>query len=201
MGRPIVWLFVAVLTVLIAGFFAGAKVTSDFFAKSMPTTRFQVVDDALYVRGEINALSLGQFNEVITAFPWVRTLILEDISGSSDDETNVKLGYRIRSLGLATHVPPGAEIYSGGVDLFLAGVTRTIGEGAVLGVHSWSDGIHDGSQYPKDAPEHDEVKRYTEDMLGDDRFYWFTLSAAPSDGIHVMTKEEIRDYGLLTDPD
>lgn len=199
MRRPLVWLAISIFAVLVAGFFAGAKITSDFFANSMPSTRFQVADDRLYVRGEINALSLGQFNEVVSAFPWVKVLVLDGISGSSDDETNVKLGYRVRELGLATHVPAGAEVYSGGVDLFLAGVERTLAEGAVLGVHSWSDGIHDGAHYPKDSPEHEEARKYTEDMLGDDRFYWFTLSAAPADGIHVMTDKEIREYGLLTD--
>ncbi|MCK7612494.1 hypothetical protein [Roseibium sediminicola] len=143
--------------------------------------------------------TLEQFDDLYRAFPGITTLVLTDISGSSDDATNVRLGYRVRKLGLATHVPAGAEIYSGGVDLFLAGVQRTIGDGAVLGVHSWDDGTRDGADYPKDSPAHDEARSYTEAMLGDDRFYWFTLSAAPSDGIHVMKEREIRDYHLVTE--
>jgi len=184
---------------LVAGFVAGAGVTSDYLANAVPTTRFELQGDKLVVSGEINALTLEQFEDIYRAFPTVSTLVLADISGSSDDATNVRLGYRVRALGLATHVPARAEIYSGGVDLFLAGVRRTLGPGAVLGVHSWDDGIRDGADYPKDSPAHDEARLYTEAMLGDDRFYWFTLSAAPADGIHVMSEKEIREFGLSTD--
>jgi len=197
--RPAFWLAVTVLAFLVAGFVAGARVTDDYLANAVPTTRFDVKGDDLVVSGEINALTLEQFEDMYRAFPGITRLVLTDIPGSNDNATNVRLGYRIRELGLATHVAAGAEIHSGGVDLFLAGARRTIGPGAVLGVHSWDDGVRDGADYPKDSPAHDEARRYTEAMLGDDRFYWFTLSAAPSDGIHVMKEREIRDYHLVTD--
>ena len=37
-----------------------------------------------------------------------------------------------------------------------------------------------------------------EDMLGADDFYWFTIEAAPADGIHIMSNEEIARFGLVT---
>jgi len=199
MRRPVVWVAASVLALLVAGFFAGARMADDYLANTVRTTRLEVSGDRLMVSGEINALTLEQFEEVMAALPDIKTLVLTGISGSSDDATNVRLGYRVRELGLSTHVPPGAEIYSGGVDLFLAGVRRTVGEGAVLGVHSWADDAREGADYPKDSPVHDEIRTYTAAMLGDDRFYWFTLSAAPADGIHVMKETEIREFDLVTD--
>ena len=30
-------------------------------------------------------------------------------------------------------------------------------------------------------------------------FYWFTLEAAPPEGMHWMTEEEMKKYGIYTD--
>ena len=72
--------------------------------------------------------------------------------------------------------------------------------GARIGVHSWydDDDEMDGVDYPRDAPDHELNRRYVEDMLGTDAFYWFTLEAAPADGMHYMTEAEIARFGLLT---
>lgn len=197
--RPVFWLVAGLLGLLIAGFVGGAQMADDYLANAVRTTRFEVRGDRLLVSGELNALTLEQFEEVLADFPDIRTLVLSGIPGSSDDATTVRLGYRVRALGLSTHVPAGAEIHSGGVDLFLAGIRRSIGKGAILGVHSWEDGVQDGAAYPGDSPAHDEARRYTEAMLGDDGFYWFTLSAAPADGIHIMKETEIRAFRLVTE--
>ena len=162
------------------------------------TTDFQVVDDRLYMNGEINSRTLEQFNAIYAAHPEIKTLIQLHVPGSLDDDTMIALGYRVRSLGLNTHLTEASEIYSGGVDLFLAGVERTMVPGAVLGVHSWSDGERDAKDFPLTAPEHDQNRDYIDAMLGSGSFYWFTIYAAPADGMHIMTRDEIRKYGLLT---
>ncbi len=84
------------------------------------------------------------------------------------------------------------------VDLFLAGVKRTMEPGAKIGVHSWSDGTKEAKDYPRDAPEHAKNRLYIERMLGNDEFYWFTIYAAPAEDIYFMKVSEIRDYELLT---
>ena len=108
--------------------------------------------------------------------------------------------YFVREQGLNTRLLSHSAIDSGGVDLFLAGVERTMESGAHIGVHSWSDGFKDAADFPKDAPEHEQNRKYIEEMLGDDAFYWFTIYAAPAADIYAMTEAEIEQYGLLTQP-
>ena len=122
------------------------------------------------------------------------------MQGSIDDEAVLDMGYLLRARGLDTHLQSDSGIYSGAVDLFLAGVRRTMVRGAEIGVHAWADGFGEGASYPRDAWEHRANAAYTADMLGDDAFYWFTLQAAPSSGIHIMTRGEIARFGLLTAP-
>ena len=167
---------------------------------SVQTTNFEVKGDELWMNGTINSKTLDQFNEVMEANPEITTLVEEVVPGSVDDDTMIELAYEVRRLGLNTRLLATSEIDSGGVDLFLAGVERTMQDGAHIGVHSWSDGFKDAIDYPRDAPEHEANRKYIEDMLGSDEFYWFTIEAAPADGIHAMTNAEIVQFGLLTEP-
>lgn len=167
---------------------------------SFEITEFEVRDDELWMNGEINSKTLDQFNEVMEANPDITTLVEEVVPGSLDDETMIELAYEVRQRGLNTRLISNSAIDSGGVDLFLAGVERTMEDGAHIGVHSWSDGFTDAAEFPRDAPEHEANRKYIEDMLGDDEFYWFTIYAAPADDIHPMTNDEIVEYGLLTAP-
>lgn len=162
------------------------------------TTEFRVDGTTLFMQGEINSKTLSQFEEVYAANPDITTLVELDVPGSLDDDTMIALAYRVRELGLNTHLTATSKIYSGGVDLFLAGVERTMEPGAKIGVHSWSDGVREAKDYPRDAPEHEQNRLYIERMLGNDAFYWFTIYAAPADDIYEMTDAEIRQYGLLT---
>ena len=162
------------------------------------TSRFEVSGREVFLSGEININTRRQFDAIHAANPQVDTLVLVDIPGSLDEAGLLSIGYRVRALGLTTHLIARSEVYSGGVDLFLAGVRRRMDNGATLGVHSWSNGTRDAASFPRSAPEHDRNRQYIADMLGDDAFYWFTIYAAPSDGVHIMTPREIRRYGLLT---
>lgn len=164
------------------------------------TTRFVVDDDALYMSGEINSKTDGQFAAVIAANPQITTIVECGVPGSLDDDTMIPLSYQVRSLELNTHLTSTSEIASGGVDFFLAGVVRTMEEGARIGVHSWSDGVNEAKDYPRDADEHQANRKYIADMLGDDAFYWFTIYAAPADDIYWMTSNDIAQHGLLTAP-
>lgn len=164
------------------------------------TTKFVVDGERLYMNGEINAKTLDQFEEVMEQNPQVRVLIEEEVPGSLDDDTMIELAYRVREYGLDTYLTSESNIASGGVDLFLAGVNRIMERGAAVGVHSWQDGIQDAKDYPRDAPEHEMNRKYIEDMLGSDDFYWFTIYAAPAADIYQMSESEIIKYGLVTEP-
>ena len=161
-------------------------------------TKFHVQDTSLFMNGEINSKTLSQFEEIYARHPEIDTLVELNVPGSLDDDTMIAFAYRVRELGLNTHLTKDSEIYSGGVDLFLAGITRTMENTAKIGVHSWSDGQLQAKDYPRDAPEHEQNRKYIEDMLGNDAFYWFTIYAASANDIHIMTAEEITQYRLLT---
>ncbi len=187
----------AVTLVIMSGLAACTQVAV-LALNTVTTTSFTVEGTRLYMSGEINAKTFDQFEAVYAANPQIDTLVELDVPGSVDDDTMIALAYRVRELGLNTHLTARSEVYSGGVDLFLAGVRRTMAPEAKIGVHAWSDGNREAHEYPMGAPEHEQNRRYIEEMLGSDAFYWFTILAAPADGIHIMTDAEIARFGLLT---
>jgi len=170
------------------------------YLNSRVTTKFEVKGNEVSMNGDINSKTYDQFVELLERNPQVDTLVEEIVPGSVDDETMIKLAYFVREKGLNTKLLSYSEIDSGGVDLFLAGVERTMEDGAHIGVHSWSGGFKEAKDYPEDAPEHEANRKYIEDMLGKDDFYWFTIYAASANDIHEMTQEEIEKYELLTKP-
>ncbi len=178
----------------------GCDIVENASANYVETTVFEVVGDEVHMNNEINSKTYDQFVTLHKANPNIKTIVEHSIGGSNDDETMIRLAYYIRSNGLNTKMLSTSEVYSGGVDLFLAGLERTMERGAIIGVHSWSDGNKDGVDYPRTSQEHELNRKYIEDMLGKDEFYWFTIYAAPADDIHVMSESEIEQYGLLTSP-
>ncbi len=194
--------FVAVCGVAALGVaaLAGCVQLEVAYLNATDTIEFEADGGDLLVNGTLNSRSLVAFEQAISENPNVTRLVLLEIPGSVDDEVNLKLGHRVRDLGLDTHVTAESEIHSGGSDLFLAGVERSMEDGAIIGVHSWAVGNLQGRDLPKTDPEHEAYVSYTKRMLGSDAFYWFTLEAAPVQETHVMTAAEIEKYGLLTQP-
>ena len=190
--------FVGIFVILLVGLFFIRMPLYMILVNMREITKFEVVGDQLIMNDEINSQTLKQFNKIIAENPEIKTLVEGQVPGSNDDDTMIALAYRVRELGLNTHLNSDSAIYSGGVDLFLAGVERTMEKGAVIGVHSWSDGFKTAIEYSREAPEHEQNRKYIEDMIGDDSFYWFTIEAAPFDSILEMTAEDIKKYGLIT---
>lgn len=165
------------------------------------SSRIELDGPEATLSGALGSLTFMQVQRLQKERPEVDRLVLQDVPGSINDEINVETGRLVRNGGWSTYVPADGEIASGGVDLFCAGVTRTLDAGARVGVHSWSNGEEEGGDLPVDSPEHDFFIEYLDEMLGSPRgemFYFFTLQAAPAAGIHWMTTEEIEQYELLT---
>ena len=198
--RRMLTIVVAAIAAFLAMSLSGCVDADDEALNYVDLTEFAAEGDQLLMSGPINSRTYAQFIKAMNANPDVATLTLLDVPGSLDDETMIRLGYEVRRRGLNTHLKRDSEIYSCGVDLFLAGVERTMERGAVIGVHSWDDGEREGADYPRGAPEHEANRGYIEAMIGADAFYWFTLEAAPADDIHVMSAGEIARFGLLTAP-
>ena len=116
---------------------------------------FVVLNDRVAgIVGTTNSESLSDFGRMMTAFPDINQLDFIDAAGTSNDVTNIKLGRMIRAIGMSTHVPSNGSARSGAVDLFIAGVRRTMEKGARFAVHCWSDSYGRG---PHDFPEHHTV--------------------------------------------
>ena len=142
----------------------------------------------------------------IASFPNVTTLVFMQIPGSSDDDQNLIAGQKLRNRGYLHYLPSvqaypdDAFIASGGVDLFISGVSRVIDVGGEVGVHAWSDGVNEATDFPNDDEVHDPYINYyiamgmTQQEAED--FYFFTINAATAANIYNMTEQEIVQYGL-----
>jgi hypothetical protein len=89
--------------------------------------------------GSTDSHSPHHFDAMLRDFPGIATLEMIEAPGTSNDIANLAVGRRIRAAGIATHVPRGGSVRSGAVELFLAGATRRIDDGATFAVHSWLD--------------------------------------------------------------
>lgn len=158
----------------------------------------RVADEQAFITGTLGTEFYLQLSELIAQNPSVNTLVLENIQGSINDAINMHSGRLVRNAKLSTLMPANGEAHSGGVDLFAAGYKRLYQAGGKLGVHSWCcvDGKHAG-ELSKDHEAHGAQLTYVREMLGVElgpEFYFFTLEAAPFDGIHLMTQAEIDKY-------
>lgn len=158
----------------------------------------QVSKDTIYMKGVIYSNTLEEIKEVFQEYPEIKTLVMEEVPGSIDDEINLLASIEIRNRGINTYIPDSGMVASGGTDMFLAGVKRNIHPTAKLGVHSWGGGEMTALEYPKDDEEHKKYLDYYVEMDIPTDFYWYTLEAAPADDIHWMTIEEIIQYQVIT---
>ncbi len=167
-------------------------------AEQYTPVAFEADGDQIIARGTIDDTTLRSFLVVAAENPEARTLVLQNIEGSVDDDANVVFSRVVRSKGFDTVVPSDGLVASGGTDLFLAGNRRVLEPGACVGVHSWGGGGFVAADLPEDHPEHDRYLNYFEDIGVDPDFYWFTLDAASEDEMHWMTSAEADQYDMTT---
>ena len=156
--------------------------------------------DLLFVRGVVDGVSRDQVYDALLDAPNVRVVVLTSVPGSADDEVNLELSRMLRDAGVTTYLPAKALVASGGTDLFLSGAQRIVERGAMVGVHSWADtdGTF-GDDLPRDDRQHQIYLEYYREMGIPEDFYWFTLQAAPPEGMHWMTEAELEDYAIYTE--
>ena len=161
--------------------------------------RFEVEGNLAVMTGDLTSSSPDKVARLLEEYSSLEWIELLDCPGSMDDEAALEASRLIREAGINTRVPDNGQIFSGAVDFFIAGVRREVIGGGIVGVHSWSDGSVEGSELPLDHAEHDLYEDYYEEMGISDGFYWFTLTAAPADGIHHMTRAELVEYSVVTE--
>lgn len=127
---------------------------------------FRVIDASrAALDGVTDASSPAQFAAMLRAHPGLAVLEMRDCPGTEDDLANLRLGRMIRAAGLQTYVPDGGSVRSGAVELFLAGVSRRIDDGAEFAVHAWLDesGL-EAADYAATAPENRRYLAYYREM-------------------------------------
>ncbi len=153
-----------------------------------------VASDRVELQGSIESDTPAQFKELLRAYPAIKQIDMVDCPGTGDDEANLALARMIRKAGIATYVPNGGSVRSGGVELFLAGVKRSAAPEAEFAVHSWLD--EDGME-PDDFAENDPVNReyvdyYREMGMAPDQakaFYALTNSVPHDDALYLKPRD------------
>lgn len=149
-----------------------------------------------YINGTLGKKSHKNILAFIENNPTIKTFVLEIIPGSANDDYNVKTCLELNRRGINTELLPHSVIESGGVDLFISGNKRTISKGAKIGVHAWRGLTKEAADYPRDHEEHKIFLDFFDEIAMDTSFYWFTIRAAPANGMHYMTEKEIELYKL-----
>lgn len=192
----VIKLFVILLTVSLVGCAVSSSREGIEQGGELST---EVAGDVAYLSGVLDSDLVERLSDLIKENPNVTDLVLVDIHGSFDQQATMEGARLIRRLGLNTQIAPTGFVLSGGVDLFLGGVERRIGAGAGVGVHAWSDGtkIQAANLDPMD-PVHATYVNFYLEMGVPERFYWFSLEAAPEDRVYFLSPEEVYDYQLVT---
>ncbi len=178
---------------------SGSPVQTYHTDKGQGELSFYVDENAAYLSGVLDSQLPEQLKAMLSEHPNVTELVLVDVPGTLDQAATIEAARMIRRLGLNTHIARTGYVLSGGVDLFLGGVERSIGAGAGVGVHSWRDAREWGSDVNIADPIHASYINFYLSMGIPERFYWFTLDAAPSERVYFLSPEEIYDYQLVTD--
>ncbi|QTE24311.1 hypothetical protein [Polaribacter cellanae] len=173
----------------------------EFLDAGVGNTTLKVKGNEVYLNGILGSISYTQFKDLIKNHPEVKTIVLEKVPGSINDDVNMQTGRLIKNAGFTTKVLANSQISSGGVDLFCAGRKRVVTKGAKIGVHSWSGGSYTAADLPKDSSEHQAQINYFNEVLGaplGKEFYFYTIEAAPFKGVHWMSIEEINKWQIAT---
>jgi hypothetical protein len=151
--------------------------------------------------GVTDARSPAAFAAMMSAFPQIALLEMVECPGTEDDRANLRLGRMIRAAGIATWVPDGGSVRSGGVELFLAGAQRRADPGAEFAVHAWMDvDGREATDYAAEAPENAKYLAYYRQMgmsEGQARaFYAMTNSVAHEDALWLSGRDMARWVSL-----
>ncbi|MGR5364236.1 hypothetical protein ACPV54_25505, partial [Vibrio mediterranei] len=166
------------------------------------TSHFELDGNKAILTGELGTRTYLQLRDITVKHPEIDTVVIKAVNGSINDDINMHTGNLLRNSGLNTEIPENGYAYSGGVDLFSAGVLRDVKQGGVVGVHSWCCSVNGktADKLSKNDPAHHDQITYFKKMLGESNgpeFYFFTINSAPFNGIYKMTRKELNKYHLL----
>lgn len=159
----------------------------------------EIENNTAYLSGILGATLVEQLSHLVKENPHITDFVFVDIPGSVNQSAAMNGARLIRRLGINTHIAETGFVLSGGVDLFLGGVQRTIGAGAGVGIHAWADGTQiKAANVDTTDPVHATYVNFYLSMGIPERFYWFSLDAAPADRVYFLSPEEMYDYQMVT---
>ncbi len=162
--------------------------------------RFRVKGDVARAAGLLTSDLDNKLDRLFQRHPEVRVLELAFVPGTIDEDVVLEAGRRLQARGIVTRVPAGGMVASGGVTLLACGAGREVGEGARVGVHSWSYRLAgmtlDGRDHPRTSFEHARTLAVYRELGIPEGLYWFALLASDSGGLHWMTRAELDRYGF-----
>ncbi len=167
----------------------------------MGNTTIEIRGQEAFINGTLGTVTYAQMKNLINDHPEIKTLVLEDVPGSMNDDVNMHTGRLVKENGINTVVNSYSVISSGGVDLFCAGNERIIHQGAKLGIHSWGGEGISAHELSVEHPAHQYQIDYFTMCLGSGlgpKFYFHTLTAAVADEMHWMSDPEIKEWELAT---
>jgi len=166
-----------------------------------PDARFNLVvkDSIAYAYGGTDANSFADVRRQLDANPQIDTIVLKHVPGTTHLGENTRIASMIRARGINTHLERNSFIASGGVDLFLAGQTRTMQCGARIGVHSWQDSAGESPRTLGHDPLEIDMERFHASLDIDPEFYAFARDAAPHQALYYLSRKDLERFNLLTD--
>lgn len=171
---------------------ASAAATSPSISRFGPF--YVVTPDRVELNGSIESDTPAQFKAMLRAYPAISQIDMIDCPGTGDDEANLALARMVRLAGIATYVPDGGSVRSGGVELFLAGAKRSAAPDAEFAVHSWldEDGFEPDDYATSDPVNREYVDYYREMGMSADKaqaFYALTNSVAHDDVLYLKPRD------------
>ncbi len=154
----------------------------------------EVKGEKAFVNGTLGETFYHLLEKTLDENSQLNTIVLLEIPGSVNDEWNLKSCKLLFKKGLNTELLNNSIVESGGTDLFVSGSKLFIADGAKIGVHSWAGDDLVAAELPKNHAEHTMFLEFYSEIGVDSSFYWYTLKAAPAEGMHFMTKSEINKY-------
>jgi hypothetical protein len=138
-------------------------------------------------------------SEVNARGEYIKTIVLSSPGGSVGDA--LEMGRLIRTRGFATEVEPNRICVSSCPLVFVGGVKRAAGTGAIIGVHQVF------APDPAEAARHDTMseaqrvsarcQRYLLDM-GADLKMWVHAMETPKDRLFIFSANELRELNIVT---
>ncbi len=165
-----------------------------FITSDNQQAELEIVGNIAVMRGVICADTPAKVLRLIHEHPTVRTIQMENVPGSIDDQANLRAAAYVRKFRFTTMLKSSDSVASGGTEFFLAGETRIYEPGAKFGIHSWGGPGYQGKDVPRDDPQHQLYLDHYEEMGIPGGVYWRTLEAAPANDIHWMTEQELDEY-------